>query len=358
MGERTLRRLLVIGASAVIKQVSRRGVPCDVKRCPSNSDLILGDAMVRSPRISLQQLRALVAVYDEGGFRRAAERLNTSQSAISRTIQTLEAELGVPVFERTARGVKTSSVGHNLLQNARTIVGSLDEISVKALTAIRGEIGRLRIGYNEISIRTFLPKVTARFHRQYPNVDLRLVSQATSEMMPENTAGTISRGEVDIGFLVGPVVDDDLESFSLFEDQMAVAVAKTHRLALRVSVSASELKNEHVLLWSTEPWQIYTRRINNICRQAGFLPRPSIIMQDNESAFALVEENIGVVLIARSVAASYSNRVAVVPLEGNPEPFQIFAAWRKDNTAPVLRNFVQVLRNEEFQADQGLMPGS
>ncbi|MER8746169.1 MULTISPECIES: LysR family transcriptional regulator [unclassified Mesorhizobium] len=299
--------------------------------------------MIRSPRINLQQLRALLAVHDEGGFRRAAERLNTSQSAISRTIQTLEAELGVPVFERSVRGVKPSSVGNNLLRYARTIVDGLDEISIKALSAIRGEVGQLKIGYNEISIRTFLPKVLAKFHRQYPNVDLRLISQGTSEMIPENTAGTISRGEVDIGFVVGPVIDDELDAIHLFEDHIALVVAKTHRLARRESISASELKNEHILLWSTEPWQIYTRRVNNICRQAGFLPRPSIVMQDNESAFALVEENIGVVLIARTVAATYADRVAIVPLEGNPEPLPIFAAWRKDNTAPVLRNLIEVV---------------
>ncbi|CDX30539.1 putative DNA-binding transcriptional dual regulator [Mesorhizobium plurifarium] len=303
--------------------------------------------MVRSPRISLQQLRALLAVYDEGGFRRAAERLNTSQSAVSRTIQTLEAELGVPVFDRSARGVKPNSVGKNLLQYARTIVGGLDEISIKALSAIRGEVGQLKIGYNEISIRTFLPKVLAKFHRQYPNVDLRLISQATSEMIPENTAGTISRGEVDIGFVVGPVLDDELEAIHLFEDHVALAVAKTHRLAQRESISASELKDEHILLWSTEPWQIYTRRINNICRQAGFLPRPSIMMQDNESAFALVEENIGVVLIASSVAATYSNRVATVAIRENPEPFHLYAAWRKDNTAPALRNFIDIVSRSD-----------
>lgn len=299
--------------------------------------------MVRSPRISLQQLRALIAVEDERGFRRAADRLNTSQSAVSRTIQALEAELGVPVFERTARGIKASSVGQNLLHHARKVVTSLDEISMKALSATRGEVGQLTIGYNEIAIRTFLPKMLARFYREFPNVDLRLISQATSEMIPENTAGTISRGEVDIGFVVGPVLDDELEAVHLFEDHMALAVAKTHRFAQRESIAASELEDEHILLWSTEPWQIYTRRINNICRQAGFLPRPSIMMQDNESAFALVEENIGVVLIASSVAATYSNRVATVAIRENPEPFYLYAAWRKDNTAPVLRNFIAIV---------------
>ncbi|PAP98614.1 LysR family transcriptional regulator [Mesorhizobium mediterraneum] len=303
--------------------------------------------MMRSPRISLQQLRALVAVDDEGGFRRAAERLNTSQSAVSRTIQTLEAELGVPVFERSARGVKPSSVGFKLLQYARTIVGNLDDISIKALTAIRGEVGQLRIAYNEISIHTFLPKVLARFYKLYPGVDLRLSSQGTSEMAPENTPGTISSGEVDIGFLVGPIVDSDLEQFHLFEDQMVMVSAKCHPLARKRSVSAFDLKNEHVLLWSSESWQIYTRRINNICREAGFLPRPSIMMQDNDSALALVEENIGIILIPRSVAAMYADRVAAVPLRNNPEPFHIFAAWRKDNTAPVLRNFIRVVTGEE-----------
>ncbi|MGO4560279.1 LysR family transcriptional regulator [Mesorhizobium sp. 2RAF21] len=306
--------------------------------------------MVGSPRISLQQLRALIAVDDEGGFRRAADRLNTSQSAVSRTIQTLEAELGFPVFERSTRGVKPNSVGNSLLQYARKVVNGLDEISAKALTAIRGDVGHLRIAYNEIAIRTFLPKMLALFHRLHPGVEMFLASQSTCEMVTENSAGSIARGEVDIGFLVGPVFDTDLEIIPLFEDHMSLAVARTHRLAGRDSVSASELRNEHVLLWSTDLWQIYTRRIKNICRAAGFVPRPTILMPDNESAFALVEENVGVILVAHSVASTYSDRVSIIRLENNLEPIPLLAAWRKDNTAPALQNFIRVVKGDTPQA--------
>lgn len=294
----------------------------------------------------VEQLRALIAVDDEGGFRRAAERLSTSQSAVSRTIQTLEAELGVPVFERTSRGVRLTAVGQNLLPYAQKVVSNLDDISIKALTATRGEVGQINIAYNEVSIRTFLPGVLARFYRRYPDVDLRLLLQSTTDMIPQNAPGTISQGEVDIGFVIGPILDEELEGISLFEDRMVLAVAREHRLAKRKSVAASDLKDEHVLLWSSDAWQVYTQRVNNICRAAGFLPRPSIMMQDNESAFALVEQDLGVILIAQSVASAYSNRVAIVPIENNPEPIPIFAAWRRDNTAPVLKNFIQFVKGE------------
>lgn len=251
--------------------------------------------------------------------------------------------MGGAVFDRDTRGVVTNAAGEMLLPYARQVLASLNDFSNKALRAATGEIGRLKIAYNEIAIRTILPTILSKYRETYPNVDLRLLNQATSEMCPENTPGSVHRGDVDVGFLVGPVLDPELESLELLEDRLVVVVSKNHRLATAVDVSVRELEHEHILLWATEPWQLYTNRINDLCRTAGFLPRPTILVEDNEGAFALVEAELGIVMIAETAARLYADRVAIVPLKEKARPFQLCAAWRKDNSSPALQNFLALV---------------
>src|SRR5258708_25440567 len=91
--------------------------------------------------MELRHLRYLVAIGEEENYRRAAQRLNVAQTALSTQIQDLEAELGFKLFDRLPRGVKLSAAGRLFLEDARRILQQVSE------AAARGQSGTLRVGF-------------------------------------------------------------------------------------------------------------------------------------------------------------------------------------------------------------------
>lgn len=125
-------------------------------------------------RIKLFQLRAFVAVAENGSFWAAAAKLNLTQSAISHAIATLEAELGVILFSRGRQGATLTFVGEQLIGDVRQILHLLDR-AVDKVNAARGlEIGQVRIASIRSLATHWLPPVLAAFRQRFPQIQVTL----------------------------------------------------------------------------------------------------------------------------------------------------------------------------------------
>ena len=82
--------------------------------------------------MNLQQLRTFVAIADTGGVARAANKVHLSQPAASRQMQVLEADLGVPLFDRIGRRIRLTAEGEDLLRRARRLVAEADSLRDRA----------------------------------------------------------------------------------------------------------------------------------------------------------------------------------------------------------------------------------
>ena len=99
--------------------------------------------------MELRHLRYFVAIGEEENYRRAAQRLNVAQTALSTQMQDVEAELGFKLFDRLPRGVKLSAAGKLFLEDARRILQQVGEAAARAARVARGQSGTLRIGFTE-----------------------------------------------------------------------------------------------------------------------------------------------------------------------------------------------------------------
>jgi LysR family transcriptional regulator, nitrogen assimilation regulatory protein len=126
-------------------------------------------------RITLRQVRAVIAVAEEGSFTRAAAREHATQSGVSQHVAAVEKSLGVKLFERTASGVTPTPAGRRYYQRCVEAVGQLEHAG-EDLRALEGAVtGALRIGLMPTFTRAALAPALDQFVPRYPDVRLNIV---------------------------------------------------------------------------------------------------------------------------------------------------------------------------------------
>lgn len=185
--------------------------------------------------MKLHQLRDVIAVADSGSLRAAARRLNIAQSAITKSVQLLEKELDVPLFERHKRGVVLTAIGQRFVQRARAASAEL--------TRAQEEIGQLRgTGHGAVTVSlstvphmTLLPSVIRPFSQRYPEVRLTILESLGFHSIE----ASMRNGEVDAYVGIAPLakLSAEYQTEPLFRTQRCVAARVGHPLAGAASLS-------------------------------------------------------------------------------------------------------------------------
>jgi DNA-binding transcriptional LysR family regulator len=192
--------------------------------------------------VDTRQLEYLVAVADERSFTRAADRVFAAQSTVSAGIQSLERELGAPLFERDAHGVRLTDAGEAVLAEARAALRSVDRM--RELADGDGPLrGTVRVGIFTNLTTVDLPGIMGEFHRRHPAVDLRLGPS------PSGSTGLVEdvrQGRLDIAFHGLPDAVPDLLTRPLADSPFRAVLPEAHPLAGKRTVSLADL--------AAEPW--------------------------------------------------------------------------------------------------------
>lgn len=145
-----------------------------------------------SPKINIRSLQALIAVYEEQSFSRAAERENATQSGMSTQVKNLEISLGAPLLERRRGSADLTPVGRVVYEDGRRILRSLYELERKA-EEIRGSVtGTIRFGIIPSLTRSVLPGAMQRFRADYRQVDVSVLEEYSFSLMRK-----VAKGELD-----------------------------------------------------------------------------------------------------------------------------------------------------------------
>lgn len=128
--------------------------------------------------MNLKRLEHLIAVAEEGSLAAAARRVHLSQPALTRSIQALEAEAGMPLFDRGARGVTLTSAGRMVAERARRILFETRCLSRDLALVQQHEIGSVQLGMGPFPAAILLPEVLSAMNRQWPK--LRVTAEVNS----------------------------------------------------------------------------------------------------------------------------------------------------------------------------------
>ncbi len=230
----------------------------------------------------LRHLRYFLAIAEHSHFRIAAEELLVSQPTLSQQMKDLEKELGSPLFERAGRGVRLTQAGSLFADYARRAINVLEEGQ-----AALGEFdemlrGRLRIGAVQTIGTYFLPAVLSQFHRDYPDVSVRVDELSASEV--ENG---VADGSLDLGISFDPSGSRELERTKLFDEQFVMIVGSKHPLASRKRIAISDLKGLPLCLLTRE---FCTRRmIDAAFSEAGCAVHTPIELTSVEGCLSVVQ---------------------------------------------------------------------
>ena len=193
--------------------------------------------------VTLRQLRVFIEVAKLQSFSRAGDEIGLTQSAVSRCVRELEAEIGLKLIDRTTREVQLTDVGGNLVASVSRLLTDLDD----ALREIR-EIGEQRRGRVMVAASPtiacrLMPTIVAACGRQFPYITLGLRDDVQSDVVRK-----VKSGEVDFGVVIGPLSADDLFTEPLMTDSFCLVSRDDHPLASRAEIAWRELDGERLVM--------------------------------------------------------------------------------------------------------------
>jgi DNA-binding transcriptional LysR family regulator len=218
----------------------------------------------------LKHLRYFVAAAEELNFSAAARREYVSQQALSRIIQQLEAELGVLLFERTARSVRITPAGEAMLAAARRAAAAADEAFDAARRAQRGEVNRpVRIELGSGLLLTAM-QIARRARRDHPELAMRHSSLGVIRGVE-----ALIEGRLDVVLGLASQAPPPVSAELIRREPLLVAMSSSHRLAERDTVGVAELGDHELLLPSDESGGEWNQFISVACAQAGVTVKAS-----------------------------------------------------------------------------------
>ncbi|SCF38325.1 DNA-binding transcriptional regulator, LysR family [Micromonospora viridifaciens] len=250
------------------------------------------DAHGRMDGVQPQALQVFRAVAEHGSITAAARALRYTQSAVSRQIAALEAELGSPLFDRLPRGVALTEPGRCLLGHAEAVLDRLDAAR-RDLAALRDlTAGRLRVGAFPTAVAALVPQALATFRSAHPQVALSLVEGLTPGLLERLLAG-----DADVVVVSAapdrPLDDERFDLHRLVDEVLLVAVPRTHRLAHRRTVRLRELAEDAFIAGSATAEETLLRAT----LPAGFRPRIDIVAAEWTGKLGCVAAGLGVALV-------------------------------------------------------------
>jgi LysR family transcriptional regulator, benzoate and cis,cis-muconate-responsive activator of ben and cat genes len=291
-------------------------------------------------------------VAEEQHFQRAADRLGVTQSALSRRIQLLEHELGVKLFERTARGVKLTPAGEIFYGDVCKIRRELGNATNRARSAVRGELGVINFAINPSASSSPLAiRMLQLFRTENSKIDLNMEMSYSEEQVLR-----LETGSIDVGLLYKFRSAPTLTYTHVSRDRLVLILSRTEPLAEKPRLSVADLENLE-FVW---PRRSHSPRLSDwmisACNRAGFSPKICMEVESVESVINIIAIGVGAGFAMQYQADGLPPSVVARNVEGLRIEAPLCLAWRSDYRSPILARIVAALDQARVQLGIGSPP--
>ena len=275
--------------------------------------------------MNLKDLKYLVALADTGHFGKAAERTFVSQPTLSAQLKKLEDYLGVKLVERQPKNAQLTEVGRQIVVRARRMLDESEEIIALARSNTDPFAGKLKVGLIPTIGPYLLPRVMPKIRKAVPQLSLMLYEYQTEALLKR-----LRDGEIDLGIMALPVLQDGLESRELYEESFTVALPTHHPLTAKSAIKVADLKGQTLLL--LEDGHCLRDQALEVCSRIEVREAEDFRATSLETLRQMVATGAGITLLPELAGrGAYRNaRGVVLRSFARPVPVRhVGALWRK-----------------------------
>ena len=299
--------------------------------------------------MNYRQIEIFSSIMERASITEAARHLGLSQPAVSKSLKSLEDQLGLRLFNRTTRGLRATDEARELYAEARRVLQGFEHLGQYAKHLHRLEHARLVVGVMPALSTSWLARVVASFSEAYPEVSVVLRAQGSANIVKE-----VAQGELDVG--VGQVREEDpaVVKRKLADLQLVCVVPLGHPLAGKQVIVPSDLEHESIVLLSAQ--DEFRRMLDGKLLSKGIELHSRIEATQSSMICSLVEagQRIGIVDNETASSGRWPSTVAIPFRPIIRTPIYIVLNTRSPQNLVTKRfcEHIVKLRPRPFPADQ------
>jgi len=290
--------------------------------------------------MELRHLRYFVAVAEEQNVTRAAARLHVSQPPLSRQIRDLEDELGVALFEHSAKAIRLTDAGRAFLAEAQAVLRRAEEAVQTVKAVASGQRGEIHVGYAPSLTVEVLPRALRAFQEARPGVRVRLHDLSTEEMLHD-----LRQRRLHVALLIQPLAKalNGLVFEELRRYPVCVAAHPAHPVARARKIGLAQIAEERLIVYTREDYPEYHEWLSELFAPLKRAPQVAEEHDSSTSLVAAVEAGRGVALVQKNFDCFAGPRLKVRPVLPAPPPFVVGVVHAK-GIGQAAREFVVAVK--------------
>nr|WP_220790435.1 LysR family transcriptional regulator [Gluconacetobacter takamatsuzukensis] len=292
--------------------------------------------------IDFRHLRYIAAIAEHGSFTHAARALHMEQPPLSQQVRALEQALGLKLFVRSRQGAVPTEAGAELVKRAGILLQMRQEFTDVATGLARGERGSLRVGLaGAVSLLPLIPAAIRQLRLALPHAVITMEESNTPALCAALTERTI-----DVAIIRPPAPGGTFAIETLFEEPTLLAVPVGHPAAGQATVALQDVAQDPLILFPRALGPGFFDAILAACQNAGFTPQLGQEAPQITAAVPLVAAGLGVSIVPACLDQIHAGGAVFRPIAGTAPRATLAVATRPEPPAPLLRRFVETLREQ------------
>lgn len=289
-------------------------------------------------RITFQQIHYFLTIAKILNYTEASKMLFISQPALSKQIQALEEELGLPLLIRNKRSISLTPEGEQIYKEWSVIEQMMINSIYNAKLINQTAIGHLNIGCTDtFQIDEPLSDLVEPFHLKYPNIDLNLESYGFKELRDK-----LNLNELDMVFVPQFELPNykDVKLLHFQEIGLGIAVPVSNPLSRKDKITVKDLANEPFVVINPRESALGIEKIKALCHSNGFEPKIVKYVSNLNSLTLALKNGLGVSICHNKLS---DKKIRVYDLDNQPMDSDIFAVWKAEKNSMELDLFINNL---------------